>query len=101
MIRFDIVFFSIMSFFLPLNSKLLVTSYQSQCQYNEDCPPDQLCDRLNRVCKTPCTHDSCGENAECVPLNHAATCRCNSGFTGNPYVKCGKGMDVCSAIIMQ
>lgn len=49
------------------------------CQYNEDCPPNKLCDRLNRRCINPCFEDSCGDNAECVPKNHEATCICLPG----------------------
>lgn len=49
------------------------------CQYNEDCPPNKLCDRLNRRCMNPCFEDSCGENAECIPKNHGATCVCLPG----------------------
>ncbi|KAH1017853.1 hypothetical protein HUJ05_008447 [Dendroctonus ponderosae] len=58
------------------------------CQYNEDCPPNKLCDRLNRRCMNPCFEDSCGENAECVPKNHGATCVCLPGYEGNAYVEC-------------
>jgi len=60
------------------------------CQYNEDCPPNKLCDRLNRVCINPCFEDSCGENAECIPENHGFTCQCPVGFVGNAYVECSK-----------
>uniref|UniRef100_A0A336MK52 CSON000396 protein n=1 Tax=Culicoides sonorensis TaxID=179676 RepID=A0A336MK52_CULSO len=58
------------------------------CQYNEDCPPEKLCDRLNRRCINPCMEDSCGLNAECYPANHVAQCRCLPGYTGNAYVEC-------------
>lgn len=58
------------------------------CQYNEDCPPNKLCDRLNRRCINPCQEDSCGENAECVALNHGIECICLPGYAGNAYVEC-------------
>lgn len=64
---------------------------RSVCQYNEDCPPELLCDRLNRVCMNPCNEDSCGENAECIPANHGIECKCYAGFTGNPFVECYQG----------
>lgn len=63
----------------------------SMCQYNEDCPPDKLCDRLNRVCKNPCQVDSCGTGAECTPVQHGVECRCPIGATGNPYIECNTG----------
>lgn len=58
------------------------------CQYNEDCPPEKLCDRLNRRCINPCMEDSCGDNAECYPVDHVAQCRCLPEHIGNPYVSC-------------
>lgn len=61
------------------------------CQYNEDCPPDKLCDRLNRVCINPCAEDSCGDNAECVPTNHGISCSCLPGHQGNAYIECEQG----------
>lgn len=67
---------------------LAVVDYQPICQYNEDCPPTKLCDRLNRRCINPCLVDSCGLNAECAPSNHGIECRCVNGFVGNPYVEC-------------
>ena len=64
--------------------------YQPICQYNEDCPPNKLCDRLNRRCINPCSDDSCGENAECHPVNHGIECRCISGYTGNANIECSR-----------
>lgn len=65
---------------------------QPVCQYNEDCPPDKLCDRLNRVCINPCFEDSCGNNAHCRPTNHGIECSCLPGHQGNPYTECEPGM---------
>lgn len=61
------------------------------CQYNEDCPPDKTCDRLNRICINPCTEDACGHNAVCQAINHQIECHCLEGYIGNPYVECGFG----------
>lgn len=58
------------------------------CQYNADCPPDKLCDRLNRRCISPCLDGSCGDNADCIPANHGIHCQCFAGFTGNPNIEC-------------
>lgn len=82
--------------------RIVVLDYLPVCQYNEDCPPDKLCDRLNRRCINPCQEDSCGENAECYAVNHGIDCRCFSGYTGNPYVECGRQLgcrsnDECSS----
>lgn len=69
----------------------LVIAPKPICQYNEDCPPNKLCDRLNRICINPCNEDSCGDNALCVPENHGIKCACLSGFVGNPYTECELG----------
>ena len=61
---------------------------QPVCQYNEDCPPNKFCDRLNRICRSPCMQDSCGPNAACYSENRLAVCKCFDGFTGNPYLGC-------------
>lgn len=63
---------------------------QPICQYNEDCPPTKLCDRLNRRCINPCSVDACGENAVCNAVNHGIECSCLNGFVGNPYIECSK-----------
>lgn len=73
------------------NIVVSVTDNKSVCHYNEDCPPDKLCDRLNRICMSVCLEDSCGDNAECLPIDHAITCQCLPGCVGNPYQSCEKG----------
>lgn len=70
---------------------VLVIESHSVCQYNEDCPPELLCDRLNRRCISPCNDDSCGVNAECVPENHGIQCKCLAGYKGNPFLECYQG----------
>lgn len=71
--------------------EFLVVEPKPICQYNEDCPPNKLCDRLNRRCINPCMEDSCGENAECIPENHGIKCICPAGYGGNPYIECELG----------
>lgn len=66
----------------------IVLDPSNVCQYNADCPPDKLCDRLNRRCISPCLDGSCGENAECIPANHGIQCQCFTGYTGNPNIEC-------------
>lgn len=61
----------------------------ADCNSAEACKPDGLgvlrctpvCSPVN--CPT-CNFISCSANAECVPLNHAPSCQCLLGFTGNP-----------------
>lgn len=73
---------------IAIDKMILALDYKPICQYNEDCPPNKLCDRLNRICINPCFEDSCGENAECLPKDHGIDCQCLHGFQGNPYVEC-------------
>lgn len=56
-----------------------------ECVLNTDCPKTRSC--LNNKCKDPCP-GMCGLNAECFVSNHAPTCSCLSGYTGNPSVAC-------------
>lgn len=56
-----------------------------ECVLNTDCPKTRSC--LNNKCKDPCP-GMCGLNAECSVSNHAPTCSCIAGFTGNPSVAC-------------
>lgn len=78
---------------------VLVMDSHSVCQYNEDCPPELLCDRLNRVCINPCSADKCGDNAECVPSNHGIECKCYAGYTGNPFLECYQGKTISSSTV--
>jgi len=55
------------------------------CVYNEDCPPHQLCNRLDHTCLDVCDEDSCGENAVCIPENHQPQCFCSNGFKPDPH----------------
>lgn len=77
---------------------IIVVDSKSVCQYNEDCPPELLCDRLNRVCISPCAINKCGDNAECIPINHGIQCKCPSGFAGNPYLECYEGKNIFSIL---
>lgn len=65
-----------------------ISCITSQCQYNEDCPDDETCDRLNRVCRPACDQDSCATEADCVGRDHQPHCRCKPGRIGNPYIEC-------------
>lgn len=67
---------------------ILVEEAKNICQYNEDCPPNKYCDRLNRQCINPCVEFDCGENTKCVSSNHQAQCTCLPGYQGNPHIGC-------------
>ena len=56
-----------------------------ECVINPDCPSNKAC--VNSRCIDPCP-GSCGDHAECRVVNHAVTCTCSSGYTGNPFVQC-------------
>ncbi len=61
-----------------------------KCLENDDCPIDDYCDRLSYTCMNACKPDLCGENALCIPENHAHSCQCPPGFVPSPtpQVKC-------------
>lgn len=73
---------------LKLCFTILVEEAKNICQYNEDCPPNKYCDRLNRQCINPCVEFDCGENTKCISSNHEAQCTCLPGYQGNPHIGC-------------
>ena len=56
------------------------------CKSDDECPTTEAC--YNRECLDPCTFEKCGLNAECSVRNHRATCKCKTGYKGNPYERC-------------
>lgn len=60
---------------------------QIECEKNEDCSNDKLCDQY--MCKIAClVHNPCGKNTLCSAENHKQTCYCQPGYTGNPHLGC-------------
>lgn len=60
-------------------------SCRPECVVNSDCSPEAAC--LNNKCENPCK-DVCGIGAICMTINHHAVCYCESGQTGDPYIRC-------------
>ena len=57
------------------------------CRSDSECPVTQACQ--NRDCVNPCeTGNPCAQNADCLVHQHLAQCRCQIGFTGDPYRSC-------------
>lgn len=56
-----------------------------ECVTNSDCDRSRAC--TNNKCVDPCP-GTCGINAECVVVNHAPSCSCIPGYTGEPTVQC-------------
>lgn len=56
-----------------------------ECVMNSDCAKNRAC--VNQKCRDPCP-GVCGLNAECSVVNHAPTCMCLPGYTGNPSLSC-------------
>jgi len=56
-----------------------------ECVTNNDCSRNTAC--LNNKCRDPCP-GICGLNADCHVSNHAPTCTCLVGFSGNPLSSC-------------
>ena len=56
-----------------------------QCVINTDCPVEKAC--INTKCQDPCI-GVCGVNALCRVVNHAPTCYCGHGMTGNAQIQC-------------
>lgn len=56
-----------------------------ECVLSSDCPSNKACVRYK--CVDPCP-GVCGQNAECLVVNHLPTCNCFSGYTGDAYRYC-------------
>lgn len=60
------------------------------CVNNDECADHEVCTSERRSCVSACAGFTCGEHAFCYSTNHTAICKCVDGYTGNPYVECGK-----------
>lgn len=67
------------------------------CVFNNDCPPNQMCNRLTHTCYDICEKDTCGENAVCIAEHHKSLCQCPPGFKPSPTaeIKCVY-LDICN-----
>lgn len=61
------------------------TGCRPECVTNSECSRETAC--VNNKCKDPCP-GTCGINAECYVNNHAPSCSCLSGYSGNPLQAC-------------
>lgn len=61
------------------------TGCRPECVLNTDCDRSKAC--VNNKCKNPCP-GTCGLNAECRVINHAPSCSCLPGYSGNPLSSC-------------
>lgn len=57
-----------------------------ECLVNSDCRQTEIC--KNQKCVNPCRNEICGLRATCYVRKHIASCLCNDGFTGNPFIEC-------------
>ncbi len=55
----------------------------SGCEKDDECPESTAC--INAVCRDPC---ACGLNAHCEIVNHRPVCTCNTGYYGDPKIRC-------------
>lgn len=56
-----------------------------ECVQNSDCTFDKACS--NNKCVDPCI-GICGQNAECVVVNHIPTCSCVENYEGDSFTLC-------------
>ena len=57
-----------------------------ECSNDGDCPGLLVCQAS--TCVNPCSTIPCGDNAICIPEDHAAWCRCKVGYKENAEGKC-------------
>ncbi|VEN50381.1 unnamed protein product, partial [Callosobruchus maculatus] len=58
-----------------------------ECVRNSDCPANKAC--MNNKCIDPCP-GTCGTNSICQVINHAPSCICAPGLTGDPFRHCSQ-----------
>lgn len=56
-----------------------------ECNYSSDCLSNHAC--VQNKCTDACAN-ACGENAQCLVIEHVPYCSCKSGFIGNPLTSC-------------
>lgn len=56
-----------------------------ECIHNSDCQSNRAC--IRNKCVDPCP-GTCGTNAQCQVINHAPSCTCIPGYTGDPFRHC-------------
>lgn len=56
-----------------------------ECVLSAECPSNLAC--INEKCQDPCI-GSCGQHTTCHVLNHNPVCRCEIGYTGDPFSSC-------------
>jgi hypothetical protein len=56
-----------------------------ECTINAECFGNLAC--VNERCIDPCP-GSCGINAFCKVISHNPVCKCNDGYTGDPFIAC-------------
>lgn len=60
-------------------------SCRPECVVSSDCPSNRAC--VNQKCVNPCPRP-CGQNTNCLVVNHSPICTCKDGNTGNPFTRC-------------
>lgn len=65
---------------------ILTLLFIVQCHSNNDCPDDESCE--SGSCIKVCSRVRCGTEAHCVARGHTASCECDNGARGNPWIGC-------------
>lgn len=63
-----------------------ITGCGPQCTHDDECGRTQNC--AAGKCVNICEPGVCGTNALCEPKNRRAICRCPSGYSGDPFIRC-------------
>lgn len=81
-----------------------------KCEKHVECKETEICSQTGE-CIDPCKHQDqimgggsnvniardsnnqyktsiCGDHAQCLVVGHTPVCKCNQGYSGNPYVAC-------------
>lgn len=56
-----------------------------ECVLSTDCSADRAC--IGKKCVDPCP-GTCGQNSQCIVINHTPMCSCPRGTVGNAFISC-------------
>lgn len=58
-----------------------------ECVISAECPSNLAC--INQKCSDPCV-GACGAHTYCTAINHNSICKCDPGYTGDPFSICSE-----------
>jgi hypothetical protein len=78
------------------DEEVVASGSGKECVLNVECSDVEKC--IQNKCINPCSHDICGQNADCTVKKHNPICSCKKGYEGDPFVTCKKSVKVTDCV---